>query len=195
MSGKALCIFIHLFTQDTGISAENESQDRTNSSCSSIERIEEEARRNENINTSTPASTQNRREAPARQESSVTRGTLDVMTRQASNVRRETGDISFNDPRGAVSADGEDQGHSSRRRQQRIINPVDYSIPPPPYPGLHRTLSAQERAATRRHAPVQNVLQHSSTVPVIGRHNNQTRFRSTNPNLIPSIVRVNNCHY
>ncbi|XP_019852493.1 PREDICTED: uncharacterized protein LOC109582276 [Amphimedon queenslandica] len=171
----------------SGISTDNGSQDRTNSSCSSIERIEEEARRNETTNRSTPASTQNRREAPTRQESTLTRGTLDVTTRQASTIGRDTRDTSFNDPRGAVSADGEDQDHGNRRRQQRIIDPVDYSTPPPPYPGLHRTLSAQERAATRRHAPVHNVLQHSSTVPVIGRHSNPTRFRSTNPNLIPSI--------
>ena len=193
MSGKALGIFIYLFTRDTGISTDNGSQDGTNSSCFSIERIEEEARRNENTRYDIPVPSMGRSEAPTRQTSTVARGTLDVATRQASTVGRESCDTSFNDPRGAVSADGDDQGlTTNRQRQQQVINPVNYSTPPPPYPGLHRTLSAQERAATRRHASVHNALQHSSTVPVIGRHSNQARFRSTNPNLIPSIVRFNN---
>ena len=92
--------------------------------------------------------------------------------------RQETRGIIFSDPRGAVN----DEGAIQQPFEHRI---VDNYEPPPPYPGLPRSLSATERN-TARNIAARNMFQHAASVPIM----RTTRGnRSINTQLIPSIVR------
>lgn len=98
--------------------------------------------------------------------------------------RQETGGIIFSDPRGAVN----DEGAIQQPFEHRI---GDNYEPPPPYPGLPRSLSATERN-TARNIAARNMFQHAASVPIM----RTTRGnRSINTQLIPSIVRYTHITY